>query len=256
MNKTALIVLVMYLNACSNSEKIVPMVDGSPASIAVDISAIADAIPRYEPWPASVNPKSYVVLGKTYQVLPSNKGYRQQGIASWYGTKFHQKKTATGEIYDMWAMSAAHKTLPIPSYVRVTNLHNQRSVVVRVNDRGPFHADRIIDLSFSAATKLDLVKAGTGLVEVVAVQASNNKMQYDVFQANKIYYQVGAFTTQEKAVLLQEKMAVATLLESRVVLRNKLFKVQLGPIYSVTEANHISVKLKDLGIENGHYIYE
>ncbi|WP_428355327.1 septal ring lytic transglycosylase RlpA family protein [Methyloprofundus sp.] len=262
MNKAVLVLLIAGLSACSAPEKKEPIVviDGGPENITVNISAIPDAVPRYEPWSPSVNPESYIVLGETYHVQPSNKGYRKQGIASWYGTKFHQKNTATGEVYDMWAMTAAHKTLPIPSYVRVTNLDNQRSVIVRVNDRGPFHAHRIIDLSFAAAAKLGLAKAGTGFVDVIALQPGDNEMGDDVAQTHKIYYQVGAFSTRENALLLQQKMSAVELSESRIVTDesagSKFFKVQLGPISSVTEADHISAKLKQLGIEQGHYISE
>ena len=261
MNRASLVFLIVWLSACSAPEKTVPpvVIDGSPENISIDISAIPDAVPRYEPWSASVNPESYVVLGETYHVLPSNKGYRQQGIASWYGTKFHQKNTATGEVYDMWSMTAAHKTLPIPSYVQVTNLDNQRSIIVRVNDRGPFHAHRIIDLSFAAAAKLGLAKAGTGFVDVVAIQPGDIKSTTAV-AAKKIYYQIGAFATQENAVLLQQKLIEAQLTNNRIVtedeLETKLFKVQIGPITSVTEADIISVKLTEIGIESGHYISE
>ena len=256
MNKASLVLLATWLSACSVAEKTEPViVDGSPKNINIDVSVIPDAIPQYEPWSASVNPESYVVLGETYHVLTTNKGYRQQGIASWYGTKFHQRNTATGEAYDMWAMTAAHKTLPIPSYVQVTNLDNQRSIIVRVNDRGPFHAHRIIDLSFAAAAKLGLAKAGTGFVDVVAIQPGDNKSTMAV-AAKKIYYQIGAFVTQKNAVLLQERLIAVQLTNNRVVTETKLFKVQVGPISSVAEADVISQKLKALGIESGHYISE
>lgn len=261
MNKACLILLAAWLSACSVPKKIEPIVmDGRPEDISMDVSAIPDAVPRYEPWSASVNPESYVVLGETYHVQPNNKGYRQQGIASWYGTKFHQKNTATGEVYDMWAMTAAHKTLPIPSYVQVTNLDNQRSVIVRLNDRGPFHAHRIIDLSFAAAVKLGLAQAGTGFVDVVAIQPGDNKVDIDAALTKKIYYQIGAFATRENAVFLQEKISAAALSKSRIVpsetLESKLFKVQIGPISSVTEADDINAKLKEIGIKSGHYISE
>ncbi|RLA25896.1 MAG: septal ring lytic transglycosylase RlpA family lipoprotein [Gammaproteobacteria bacterium] len=261
MNKTLLVLLSLCLAACSEVEQKEPLiVDGRPENISIDISAIPDAVPQYEPWSTSVNPASYSVLGATYHVLPTNKGYRQQGIASWYGTKFHQQNTATGEAYNMWAMTAAHKTLPIPSYVQVTNLDNQRSIIVRVNDRGPFHAHRIIDLSFAAAVKLGLDKAGTGFVEVLAVQPGDNKVTTETVGAKQIYYQIGAFATQENALLLQEKLKLIQLTASRIVatvaLESKLFKVQLGPISSVTEADNISEKLKEIGIQTGHYISE
>ncbi|HIG65902.1 MAG TPA: septal ring lytic transglycosylase RlpA family protein [Methyloprofundus sp.] len=262
MNRASLVFLVVWLSACSAPQKTEPPVvkDGRPENIAIDVSAIPDAVPRYEPWSASVNPESYVVLGVTYHVLPTNKDYRQQGVASWYGTKFHQKTTASGDVYDMWAMTAAHKTLPIPSYVQVTNLDNQRSIIVRVNDRGPFHAHRIIDLSFAAATKLGLDKAGTGFVDVVAIQPGDVKVATSLELAKKVYYQVGAFATQENAALVQESLTALQLKKHRVVtvgeLESKLFKVQIGPISSVTEADIISAKLKAIGLESCYYIAE
>lgn len=142
--------------------------DGGPAR-PVDVSRIPDAVPRVEPRTKAGNKSPYTVLGKTYHVLPDSRGFTQHGSASWYGTKFHGRRTSNGEIYNMYGMTAAHKTLPIPSYVRVTNRNNGRSVVVRVNDRGPFHGDRIIDLTYSAASKLGFADQGTAPVEIVAL---------------------------------------------------------------------------------------
>lgn len=133
------------------------------------ISDIRDAVPRPEVKSASGNPESYEVLGKRYRVLDTSAGYRERGIASWYGEKFHGRRTSSGVPYDMYRMTAAHKTLPLPTYVRVTNLENGRSVVLRVNDRGPFIEGRIIDVSFVAAQKLGLVGPGTARVEVEAL---------------------------------------------------------------------------------------
>ncbi len=131
-----------------------------------------DVTPRREPITRAGNKNPYTVLGKTYHLLPTAEGYREVGIASWYGTKFHGRATSNGEAYDMFAMTAAHKTLPIPAYVRVTNLENGRSAIVRVNDRGPFHDDRVIDLSYAAAKKLSVLDQGTARVEVVAIDPS------------------------------------------------------------------------------------
>ncbi len=128
--------------------------------------SVPDVVPRIEPRSRSGNPPFYDVLGKRYFVLSSNVGYVERGVASWYGPGFHKVRTSTGEIYDMYGMTAAHKTLPLPAYVRVTNLQNGRSVVVRVNDRGPFVGNRIIDLSYTAASKLDMLRNGTAMVEV------------------------------------------------------------------------------------------
>ena len=134
--------------------------------------SVPDVVPRIEPRSRSGNPPFYDVLGKRYFVLSSNVGYVERGVASWYGPGFHRVRTSTGEIYDMYGMTAAHKTLPLPAYVRVTNLQNGRSVVVRVNDRGPFVGNRIIDLSYTAASKLDMLRNGTAMVEVRSLDAA------------------------------------------------------------------------------------
>ena len=137
-----------------------------PAVLAPPPESVPDALPHTEPRSKSGNPPFYDVFGKRYYVLSSSVGYVERGVASWYGPGFHKVRTSTGESYDMYAMTAAHKTLPLPAYVRVTNLTNGKSVVVRVNDRGPFVGNRIIDLSYTAAQKLDMVRNGTAFVEV------------------------------------------------------------------------------------------
>lgn len=146
-----------------------PGVADSAPPIAIDVSNIPEPVPRREPRAAYGNRDTYTVLGRTYRVMESAEGYVERGIASWYGYKFHGRHTSSRERYDMCAFTAAHKTLPLPTYVRVTNLENGRSVIVRVNDRGPFHEGRIIDLSYAAATRLDMKRAGTARVEVRAL---------------------------------------------------------------------------------------
>ena len=132
--------------------------------------SVPDMVPRIEPRSRNGNPPFYDVMGKRYFVLSSSLGYVERGVASWYGPGFHKVRTSTGEPYDMYAMTAAHKTLPLPAYVRVTNLQNGRSIVVRVNDRGPFVGNRIIDLSYTAASKLDMLRNGTAMVEVRTIE--------------------------------------------------------------------------------------
>ena len=134
-----------------------------------DVLDIPDAVPRAEPRGTRGNPPMYVVFGKRYYVMDSSAGWVERGTASWYGPGFHAQSTSLGEQYDMYAMTAAHKTLPIPCYAEVTNLRNGRKVVVRINDRGPFVGDRIIDLSYTAAAKLDMLMQGTAPVEVRVV---------------------------------------------------------------------------------------
>ena len=142
--------------------------DGPPQAPAPNLGRIADAVPRAEPLHRFAN-RPYEALGKSYAPMAAVQPFRQRGVASWYGKRFHGRKTASGEPYDMYAMSAAHPTLPIPSYARVTNLANGRSVIVRINDRGPFHAGRVIDLSYAAAHKLGYIAQGSAQVEVEAI---------------------------------------------------------------------------------------
>jgi rare lipoprotein A len=142
----------------------------------INADAIPDAVPRHEPKSKYGNPKSYHVLGKTYYVEDSAHGFRERGQASWYGHPFHGRRTSSGETYDMYLMTAAHKTIPIPSYMRVTNLDNGKSIVVRVNDRGPFHQGRVIDLSYAAAKKLGVHSQGTAPVEIAVVTPTQDHM--------------------------------------------------------------------------------
>ena len=157
----------VLLVACSSAQKRGAYYesDGPPDRAPADLAGAADAVPRVEPLNPRVN-RPYTALGRRYTPLTSDVPFRQKGTASWYGKQFHGNRTASGEIYDMFAMTAAHPTLPIPSYVRVLNPRNGRAVIVRVNDRGPFKHDRIIDLSYGAATKLGIAGAGTAEVEI------------------------------------------------------------------------------------------
>ena len=248
--------------------------DKAPVNIPVNVMAIPDAVPRYEKRTRAGNPVKYKVLGKQYKVLAASKGYQQRGVASWYGTKFHGKKTANGEVYNMYAMTAAHKTLPIPSYARVTNLKNHRSVVVRINDRGPFHQNRLIDLSYAAAVKLGIQKAGTGFVEVVTVEpgvtekqtgVTENLQKETVDKSNKqastsVYLQIGAFNSQENARELQKKLIIGQIKNSRIQRGykqgNEMFKVQVGPINSVYQADEVNEKLAFLGMIDTQLIVE
>lgn len=158
-----LAVMGLLLAGCSSAPTTVK--DSAPRT-PVDVSHIPDAVPRVEPITMAGNKSPYTVLGKTYTVMSNPAGFREEGIASWYGQKFHGRYTSNGEIYDMYGMTAAHKNLPIPCYVRVTNKSNGRSAIVRVNDRGPFHDGRVIDLTYTAAMKLGFLQHGTAPVEV------------------------------------------------------------------------------------------
>lgn len=164
------VLIVVFCASCAHTggEK-----DGVPSVSKASLINVPDAVPKKETITRAGNKNPYKVFGKTYHLLPSSEGYRASGMASWYGTKFHGRNTANGEVYDIRAMTAAHKTLPIPCYVKVTNTLNNKSVVVRVNDRGPFHGDRLIDLSYAAAVKLGYADRGTAPVKIEVVSPSS-----------------------------------------------------------------------------------
>lgn len=168
VQRTAIVVLLMILTACTTAPRRTEPVPLPPDN--VDVSAIPDAVPRIEALSKTGNPESYTEFGKRYWVMPNAKGFREQGKASWYGPKFHGKRTSSGDPYDMYQMTAAHKTLPLPSYVRVTNRLNGRSVVLRVNDRGPFVGDRILDVSYVAAKKLGMAESGLADIDLQVVE--------------------------------------------------------------------------------------
>jgi rare lipoprotein A len=173
LKRAGLAALALLLGGCTSLPPPRQAPEPTPAPVAtptpappLDIDSIPDAVPRAEARSAHGNPPYYDVFGQRYAVLPSSEGFVERGVASWYGPNFHGKSTSSGEPYDMYAMTAAHRTLPIPCYARITNLSNGRSVIVRINDRGPFASNRIVDLSYTAAAKLDIIRPGTAFVEL------------------------------------------------------------------------------------------
>jgi rare lipoprotein A len=238
--------------------------DDGPLDHSVDLAAIPDAVPRPEPLHRFAN-RPYSVLGKDYVPLASAAGYRQRGTASWYGRRYHGQKTSSGEPYDMFGMTAAHPTLPIPSYVRVTRPDTGKSVVVRVNDRGPFLHNRLIDLSYTAAWKLGIVDNGSGTVVVEAVlpgvaapppvaaaepappAESRPTVLEDVTDRSGHYLQLGAFASRDNAESLKARLSrdLGDLGE-RLVVRGSgnLHRLQLGPWADVAEARRVAEQLK------------
>jgi peptidoglycan lytic transglycosylase len=207
--RTLALLSLLILGACSSTRPGGYYQDDGPDKSPRDVSNIPDAVPKSEPRARSGN-KEYVVFGKTYVPLADASGYRERGVASWYGKKFHGQRTSSGEPYDMYTMSAAHRTLPLPSYVRVRNLENGRTAIVRVNDRGPFLHNRVIDLSYAAATKLGIVGTGTGLVEVETV-TSPADAPVQVAQPPKIETRgIGVLPTAEAAPLPPVSIATAS----------------------------------------------
>ncbi|ORU91899.1 MAG: hypothetical protein A6F70_01030 [Cycloclasticus sp. symbiont of Bathymodiolus heckerae] len=275
-------IVILLLAACGVQKPFIS--DSAPSVHPVNLELTPDAIPRVEPKSRGGNSPSYEVFGQTYHVLPSSEGFVQRGIASWYGTKFHGNKTANGETYNMYAMTAAHKTLPIPSYVEVLNLNNGKKIVVRVNDRGPFHDGRIIDLSYAAATKLGTLKNGTSHVEIRVINprtqtitplesppnqllAQTNiidkKISVPAINSNNkgfLFIQVGAFESLDNATKLKRELTNA--LKSPVTvtpsasLYNPLYLVRVGPYIRLTKADAVRLQLQELGFNNIVYATE
>lgn len=230
--------------------------DGPP-DFDIDVSKIPDAVPKAEPISKYGNPASYVANGKRYYVMKSSKGYVEKGIASWYGMKFYKQRTSSGEPYDVAAMTAAHTTLPLPTYAQVTNLKNGKRIVVKVNDRGPFADNRIMDLSFAAAKKLGVTAHGTALVEVKAIDPINpdEVLQQapppEVGHPN-LYLQLGAFAQTDNAERLAEKVKQWT--TSPVVIKTAerngvtIHRVQIGPLESVDISDELHDRIKSAGL--------
>lgn len=249
--------LLLLTAACSPFET----QDSGPDRPPAGIDSIPEPEPREEPRSRYGNPKSYEVFGKTYHVLDSAAGYDEVGMASWYGNKFHGHRTSSGEEYDMYAMTAAHTSLPLPTYVRVTNLENGRSVVVRVNDRGPFLHDRLIDLSYAAAHRLGYVDSGTARVRVQAVtgQSANSSGQ-GAADSNPgdigngpVRIQVGAFRDPANARSLKDRLerrGIAPLMIQSDRGRRGVHRVQVGPLEGEIRIREMLKRLADAGIRD------
>lgn len=254
-----------------------PEQDSGPERI-LAVDHIPDAQPIAEPRTKAGNVSPYTVAGKTYHVLDSSDRFTQTGYASWYGKKFHGRKTSNGEIYNMYAMTAAHKTLPIPTFVRVTNLENQRSVIVRVNDRGPFHSDRIIDLTYTAARKLGFAQKGTAKVRVDAVTPDSgtpfaglqpvnesasassaprpaNPGGYEIPQGT--YLQMGAFGSRESALAFAQTVAGKTTypVKLETVTNKALYRVLLGPLRDNWDLVNLQIAFTQQGFQEPKVVY-
>ncbi len=276
--------LALALAACSTApQRTTPAGTSAtrlPGTPPRDPLAVPDAVPRDEPRSRYGNPASYEVFGRRYFVLPSAAGYVERGTASWYGPGFHAARTSSGEAYDMYAMSAAHKTLPIPVYARVTNLRNGRSVVVRINDRGPFVGDRLIDLSYTAAAKLDMLRDGTAPVEVrvlggaagqpppvaapqaaTAPQAAAAPMPAEPASATdpatqaapaRTSIQAGAFSSAANAAALVARLARAGIgnagVRNSIVRGMPRFVVRIGPLADSIEVEDMLERLRLAGV--------
>jgi rare lipoprotein A len=241
--------------------------DGPHANPPADLHQVPDAQPKPEPIRAA-NARPYTAMGRTYVPMTELGEYRAIGLASWYGKRYHGRQTASGEIYDMYAMTAAHPTLPIPSYARVRSLSTERSVVVRINDRGPFHSDRLIDLSYTAAYKLGILANGSAMVEVQSILPAADRQPVPVRRgapsalptaavtppaspttedATGVYIQLGAFSLRENAATLLTRLQaeVGWLAELAAIYPSGgMYRVQAGPYASREEALQAAARIE------------
>lgn len=269
----------LSLAACGS-----PTVRDSAPSGSVSIPDLpGNPVPRPEPRSRYGNGPVYEVLGETYRVMDSGSGYKERGVASWYGKKFHGRLTSNREPYDMYAMTAAHKTLPLPTYVKVRNLRNDRSIIVRVNDRGPFVHNRIIDLSYAAALKLDMVRDGTSMVEVTAITFDDPpgdrpvrvvepaqppapetaavvepEPRAGLQQDHEIFVQVGAFgdranAERRRSALLSGGIGGAFIFADEAA-TPPLYRVRIGPIAGVDDYDALVLKLEAMGITDPYLV--
>jgi rare lipoprotein A len=267
-NTLIALLMTALLSSCSHMRR-----GDGPPNYDVDVSHIKNPVPKPEPLAKYGNMPTYKVLGKRYYTMKSSNAFEQIGTASWYGTQFHEKRTSSGEPYDMLAMTAAHKTLPLPTYVEVTNLNNQRKIIVKVNDRGPFSSNRIIDLSYVAAKKLGMLGRGTAHVRIKAlnpytyasvpaksvgrelrrltpVVAGAAKTQ-PMNAARVVYLQAGAFANRGYAIKLKNRLASMVSYPVRIaspMANSKLYRVQIGPLHDNTSTNEVAEQLRSMGI--------
>lgn len=302
-NLVLVMAVVGLLNACSSptqSKRQDPSSPDKPASSSeryqgkptdwgpdkeIDMSHVPDAVPRYETRTIAGNKNPYTVLGKTYYLMDDERAYTERGKASWYGFKFNGERTSNGELYDMFAMTGAHKTLPIPSYVRVTNLDNNRNVIVRINDRGPFHDGRIIDLSYAAAQRLGITQMGTGnvAVEIVVPESDprpplrKRKKELAAKEAGIVtaadvsntgdssklpegtYLQIAAFSSEKSAQQFVAGVGTAVtypILISATKVPSTLYRVRVGPFKDAQSVQIAREQLQKIDISQVHVVYQ
>jgi rare lipoprotein A len=258
--KKYLLTCVMFslLSSCG----IYKVRDGATSNYTKKWDEISDAVPVDVTPSKYGNPDSYEVFGKRYHTLNSAQGFSEEGIASWYGKKFHGQRTSSGEVYDMYAMTAAHKTLPIPVFVEVSNLDNGRKAIVKVNDRGPFHEGRVIDLSYAAATRLGVAATGTANVSIRVVDKNGNFLSDEpIIDADnpsvisdKLFIQVAAFSDESNAIDFLRKLHdegfrdVRMYIESKA--KNPVYRVKIGPLPSQSVAQEVLAQLEQKSHQN------
>ncbi len=252
----------MLLVSCAGEQPQVAEPGDGPSLTDLKPQDVADAVPRAESLARYGNHSPYEVFGKQYYVLPSSKGYHERGVASWYGSKFHGRRTSSGEPYDMHLATAAHKSLPLPTYAEVTNLDNGKKVTVKINDRGPFKHDRLIDMSYGAALRLGMIGTGTARVDVRVIDASEEtpavtnvaaagSQEYD---EEATWLQAGAYGNRKGAEQLAGQLERARLKPVSIHDIGDLFRVWLGPYASVAEVESVIRKAIELGFERPHRV--
>ena len=263
--------LSAILVACSNEPKVATPVTASsppreisdgPSNVQISAAEVRDAVPRNEPLASYGNHSPYEVFGKKYRVMNSSKGYKEKGVASWYGTKFHGRRTSSGEPYDMHLATAAHKTLPLPTYAEVTNLDNGKKIIVKINDRGPFKDDRLIDMSYAAAIRLEMTQKGTANVEVRVIDTSKMpkatavelKVPGVTGGEQTVFLQMGAFGQESSAEELAGRLEGVDLKPASIRKGDKVYKVWLGPYTTAREADSVIQRAIELGFERPHRV--
>lgn len=245
MKHLLLLLILVLLTACAPSGRYSMRHDAAPIRAPYP-EEMRDVTVTSEKKSVSAS-RPYVVHGKRYTPLHSEAGFTETGIASWYGRKFHGHDTSNGETYDMFAMTAAHKTLPLPSFVRVTNLENGNSAIVRVNDRGPFHDDRIIDLSYAAAYKLGYHRQGTAKVKIEALLPQTNQ--------HNAYIQIAAAQSMEQLGVLAKALTSEYQVDSKIVKKDGIYRLRLGPIEDAQVAKQLLDKIKANNHQNAFMLY-
>lgn len=263
------LLLSVLLAGCGTAPDPGRKADGHPTVVPRDLASIPDAVPRVEPLSRYGNPPEYEVFGQRYRTLASSQGFEQRGLASWYGTKFHGRRTSSGEAYDMFAMTAAHRHLPLPSYVQVTNLNNGKQVIVRVNDRGPFVGGRVIDLSYAAAHRIGMVEKGVAPVHIRAVGPADGAPgpilrvadgaspvvadpvvpEPEPVEPEPRFVQVGAFADRGAAERVRYDLQDLGFSEVRITTLNAasgtpLHRVRIGPLTSASAVRDVEDRLQ------------
>jgi rare lipoprotein A len=267
ISRLTLFLLTLSLGACSstrNNDRYPLRQDKAPV-FRINANKIPNAVPKIEPLSKRGNPKSYVVFGRRYYVMKHANGYHARGIASWYGMKFHHFQTSNGEIYNVAGMTAAHKTLPLPTYLQVTNLHNGKKVIVKVNDRGPFVSNRLIDLSYVAAKKLEMTGTGTAPVSIVAITpgvtrltfnerttSAQKKPSYTSEKKYPPFIQLGLFkqraSAQKMALLVKQWTTSPVKIKRTPIHRRLYYQVVVGPLPDSKRSQQLHHKLQLAGL--------